>query len=550
MDPSSASSPAVMLSSSPTIQELQSLLYKTDGAMLLAGFVSTLLYGVVLHQAYRYVRIFPKDVLFIRLLVPVVIVIETLYTACLIHYSYYDFVINYANPEQIFEHISWSGNASLFLSLATTPLTDVHATLQLLPLLGIITGSVTHIFFIRRVSMIGTYHRWLAIFAVIFHVVQNTFGMIITVRGFIFHDAQAYTTKKYLMGLCFGFAVLADISITGALLGVLYKGRARQRRDRPLWDTITTYFVNTGSLVLILDIVTLVLAMASEGNLYWAAINTITTRIYTTTLLSVLNSRNIEAADGIEIFSGGPLRSIARARRLAEIRQWNVPEEPEQTPAKIAINVQTENEGESVTMSRNESRKDLSNDMRYTQIILSVLAAAATVVALPSDTVAARSVEPVEYMAFSKTNGRISATEGSPNGLYMLHNDTHAAYFGEVSADQLAFAHSLVARSADEFTCVPSCNGQQHSASDISTAEQGLQGWFGGGLSWRGSIYYLYNSVYAFGCDYGNGQTGKSSDYAAAYACVDRNCGNTQGGWDSIHNWKVTYGREFGSFGC
>ncbi|RPD63180.1 hypothetical protein L227DRAFT_573018 [Lentinus tigrinus ALCF2SS1-6] len=193
--------------------------------------------------------------------------------------------------------------------------------------------------------------------------------------------------------------------------------------------------------------------------------------------------------------------------------------------------------------------------MRYAQITLSVIATVAAVVARPSelDTVVARSVELVKYLAISKTNDRISAAEGSPNGLYMLHNDTHAAYYGEVSADQLAFAtpSSLnVARSPDEFTCVPSCNGQQHSASDIQTAEQGLQGWFGGGLSWRGSIYYLYNSVYAFGCDYGNGQTGKSSDYAAAYACVDRNCGNTQGGWDSINSWKVTYGREFGSFGC
>ena len=32
------------------------------------------------------------------------------------------------------------------------------------------------------------------------------------------------------MALCFSFAVLADMSITGALLCVLYKGRAKQRR--------------------------------------------------------------------------------------------------------------------------------------------------------------------------------------------------------------------------------------------------------------------------------------------------------------------------------
>ena len=78
--------------------------------------------------------------------------------------------------------------------------------------------------------------------------------------------------------------------------------------------------------------------------------------------------------------------------------------------------------------------------MRYPQLMLSALAAVTAVVALPSDAITARSVEPVKYLAISKVNGRISATEGSPNGLYIPHNDTHAAYYGEVSADQLAFA--------------------------------------------------------------------------------------------------------------
>ncbi|KAI0712776.1 hypothetical protein C8T65DRAFT_739342 [Cerioporus squamosus] len=508
MDPS-FSSPSAVAPPVPSIEELQKelqeLLYKTDGAMLLAGFISTLLYGVVLHQAYRYIRIFPKDVLLIRLLVPVVLVIETLYTACLIHYCYYDFVTNYANPEQIFEHISWSGNA------ITTSARQ---------------SSVTHIFFIRRVSMLGTYHKWLAAVAVVFHVAQNTFGLIITVRGFIHHNAETYTSQKYLMGLCFGFAVLADMSITGALLGVLYKGRAKQRGDRPLWDTITAYFINTGSLVLILDILSLVLAMATDGNLYWAAVNTINARIYATTLLSVLNSRNIEAADGIEIFSGGPLRSIARARRLAAIQQWNVPEEPDPAPAKIAINVDRKESLYHMDTHGTHNRwsQTKSHDMRYAQVILSTLAVVAAVLAspFPGEAIEARYIPPKEWVAISKTDGHISATEGSPNGLYIVHNETHAAFYGEVSAEQLASAQT-------------GPRGVRLRPDVQRAAER---------------IYYLYNSVYAFGCDSGNEQSTTGSDYWAAYSCVDHNCGTTQSGWDGISDWKVTYGRELGSFGC
>ena len=114
-----------------------------------------------------------------------------------------------------------------------------------------------------------------------------------------------------------------------------------------------------------------------------------------------------------------------------------------------------------------------------------------------------------------------------------------------------ARSYSSRRKARRQFTCDPTCNGQQHTvANDIVVAEQGLEGFFGTGLAWSGSIFYLYNSVYAFGCDYGHGQVGHAGDYASCVSCVDGSCGATQGGWDNIVGWKVNYGREFGSFGC
>ncbi|KAI0651185.1 hypothetical protein C8Q79DRAFT_1114217 [Trametes meyenii] len=159
--------------------------------------------------------------------------------------------------------------------------------------------------------------------------------------------------------------------------------------------------------------------------------------------------------------------------------------------------------------------------------------------------------EPIAYYPVNNDDGRISAVEGSPNGLYVIHNNTHAAYHGEADTQTVGkFGRVNSARAAADFTCDPSCNGQQHNAGDIQSAENGLASWFSSGLSWNHQIYYLQNSVYAFGCDYGNGQTTKASDYQASVSCVDSHCGSSQGGWDSIHDWKATYGREFGSFGC
>lgn len=81
--------------------------------------------------------------------------------------------------------------------------------------------------------------------------------------------------------------------------------------------------------------------------------------------------------------------------------------------------------------------------MHHSQFILFTLAAAAAVLATPfhgSATIEAHFIPPKGWVAISKTDGRISAVDGSPNGLYIVHNETHAAFYGEVSAEQLALA--------------------------------------------------------------------------------------------------------------
>ncbi|KAI0744624.1 hypothetical protein C8Q76DRAFT_700452 [Earliella scabrosa] len=316
---------------------LTDVLYKTTGALFMAAFFSTTLYGLMLHQAYRYFRLYPKDTLFIQSIVFAVLLIETALTICNIHYCYYDFVIHYASLVP-FQKIVWSGN--------------------LLPLLGILTSSTTHIFFIRRVSMIGFRYKWLAIFAILFHVVQTSFALAITVQGFVKATPDVYTDQKWMIGLCFGFAVLADITITGPLLVVMYEGRKIYQRNlqKSIIDVITFYFINTGALVFLFDVVTLILAMATSQNLYWAAINLITSRVYTNTLFSVLNSRKLQVAHGIEIFSDGPPTTISRATRLAALERFNVPQVPDTTPTKISINVQTEREDENMSRVGLESQ--------------------------------------------------------------------------------------------------------------------------------------------------------------------------------------------------
>ncbi|KAI0651184.1 hypothetical protein C8Q79DRAFT_1004493 [Trametes meyenii] len=162
--------------------------------------------------------------------------------------------------------------------------------------------------------------------------------------------------------------------------------------------------------------------------------------------------------------------------------------------------------------------------------------------------------EPIAYYSVNDDGtGRVSLGDMSPNGLYAFHNETHFAYHGEADAQSvLKYGRSPMApRATDEFTCVPSCNGEQNSnTNDIQNAENGLAAMLGGGTTWSHSLVYVYGTTYAFACDYKGSQTNKASDYWASISCVNSNCGTTQGGWDSIHDWKATFGRQFHDIPC
>ncbi|KAI0744639.1 hypothetical protein C8Q76DRAFT_8359 [Earliella scabrosa] len=312
---------------SPTLADTQEFL-ESSGSLFLAAFFSTILYGITLHQAYRYLRTYPSDRAFIKFIVIIVLAVETAYTICDIHYCYFNFVAHYNDPKT-FENVIWSGT--------------------MLPLLWILTGTSTHIFFIRRVSMIESHYKLLAFAAVLFHAIQDTCGLVLTVEGFIVRTPSVFVDREELVAITFGSAILADISITSALCVVMYQGRrdyARRHLTKSVADTITVYFINTGALILVLDIVTAITATAKPGVIYWAAIYSVTSRVYTNTLFSVLNSRMLQAEHGIKIFSDGPLRSISRANRLATLERWNLPQDRDPAPRKIAINVCMEVEDE------------------------------------------------------------------------------------------------------------------------------------------------------------------------------------------------------------
>jgi hypothetical protein len=98
--------------------------------------------------------------------------------------------------------------------------------------------------------------------------------------------------------------------------------------------------------------------------------------------------------------------------------------------------------------------------------------------------------------------------------------------------------------------CDVSCSGKSTYDSDFNNAVSGFQNMVGGGRSFQGTIAYVQGQAYAFGCDYGKGQTVSADLYSADITCVRDRCGPSQSGWNSHHKWKSTYGVAIGGYNC
>ncbi|TBU52734.1 hypothetical protein BD310DRAFT_939609 [Dichomitus squalens] len=297
----------------------------TYGAILIGSMFGFILYGLILHQSYRYFRIYTTDPLYIRLMVILVLLLETTHVAVTAHICCSHLVSAYFNPLSLLVG-GWS--------------------LDILPFLSGITIIVSQIFSIRRVSLIGPMQSFLAWVVSLLLLGELGFGLAASIKAFIFVDVRVLKTATYLSAAGLGMVCVADTVLTVALVLAIRKSRVghdRRKTGEWIFDLVQLYLINTGALTDVIDWIAFICAVARPTYLLLAALTIVASRLYGTTLLSVLNSRQLR---GMELFAGSSMAiSIARAKREASKDLWNTPKLPDATPPKIDIEVTTEMEG-------------------------------------------------------------------------------------------------------------------------------------------------------------------------------------------------------------
>ncbi|PIL32193.1 hypothetical protein GSI_05438 [Ganoderma sinense ZZ0214-1] len=305
---------------------LASQLQLSYGALLLGSFLGFILYGLFVHQTYQYFRRFHADPSYIRIMVILVLILETAHLVITSHLCYAHLVTNYFKPETLLVG-GWS--------------------LNIIPVLSGVTIILSQLFSIRRVSLIGSRQAIVAAVVALFLLGEIGFPIASSVSAFSYGTVKGIKPVTYLAACGLAMVSIADAILTVTLVLAIRKTRAdydRRRTGESLSDIVQIYLVNTGLLTVIFNIITTIVAFTRPKTMLLGALSIVVARLYGNTLLAILNSRQLH---GMELFAGRSMVvSIARAKREASQDLWSAPRIPQSVPAKIDIQVMTQMEGQ------------------------------------------------------------------------------------------------------------------------------------------------------------------------------------------------------------
>ncbi|KAJ2978792.1 hypothetical protein NUW54_g11238 [Trametes sanguinea] len=248
------------------------------GSWLVGAYISTLGVGMLLQQTMRYFRLYPADPHFLKIWVVLAVVFQLLTTAMVMHASYYYLVTYYMNPSVFAKKdIVWSaGLVPVFGPISNL----ISERCDTAPLSTHVEINISYSFFARRVYMMGHQYRWIALSGLTMVLISSgfyigwsshTFGNcglkvslfcqpVKTVQAFTLDiAADALVAAGWITTLAAALLLAGDVQLTATLVYVLRKGRSGIKRTDSMVDMLIMYAISTGSLICVLNVVSLVL---------------------------------------------------------------------------------------------------------------------------------------------------------------------------------------------------------------------------------------------------------------------------------------------------
>ncbi|RDB19944.1 hypothetical protein Hypma_013123 [Hypsizygus marmoreus] len=226
------------------------------------------LYGVALAQAAFYYRTFPGDHKYWKILVGVLIALDSMHIFSLTE-----------------------GVHDWFL---------VQRLTTVLPRGALVASFTTYIIetvvqcaYALRVWALSNKNRWLTGFVVAFACIQLAGGMGVShglAVAVSIDDVHSKTAKTY-GAVQLVASVICDVAISAAMVFLLNKNRNGIKRTESIIDRLIIYSVNVGLVTSVIAILNLVFWQATPQNFNFVIFHYIISKLYINSFLVTLNSR-------------------------------------------------------------------------------------------------------------------------------------------------------------------------------------------------------------------------------------------------------------------
>ncbi|KLO12209.1 hypothetical protein SCHPADRAFT_998298 [Schizopora paradoxa] len=294
-DPDLASMSVFFLTSSLLLLKVTNSPHRSSGPLLLGYLFNWGLFGVLSVQVYFYYLAFPRDRRITRLLVAGIYTLELTQTILLTHDAFDTYARHF-------------GDVAFLNNLQLLPLST--------PIFSGLVSCAVQIHYGYVLRMLSG-SRLLGFTVAFFSVVQCSAAFIQGVQAFIIKDITALATRSFASETVWlAGSAICDVIIAIGMTFILCRKDTRLPATHALITKLVRLTVETGCLTAVSAIIQMALFMAFRDKTYFACLALALAKLYSNSLLAILNSRirieDAHATSGVHRAMGSSLAFYGR----------------------------------------------------------------------------------------------------------------------------------------------------------------------------------------------------------------------------------------------
>ncbi|KAJ6454143.1 hypothetical protein C8R45DRAFT_1192097 [Mycena sanguinolenta] len=272
-----------MANTTQSAQELPAFnVDNTLGAIVVGFAVSCVIYGILLTQAWTYFSRFNSDAAIYKVLVVLILILETADQTFIGHFVYFYTVTSAGHP----------------LALATGTTTWSVIMQQAV---GSVVSTIVKCAFATRVYRFSEKNLWITTILILLALGQLGVAIAFTARAFELVSIPSVFNLKLIATISLALGVLTDVLTAGSLCFFLWRMRTKGRSAaNSLITRLVTDAINTGVLTTVVSLSTLLLFDFMGTNLIFAATYFLLSKLYAISFLATLNTRRVIRGRGTD----------------------------------------------------------------------------------------------------------------------------------------------------------------------------------------------------------------------------------------------------------